>query len=82
MVEHLHRGRRVVDCRGQRLDGDVDEDPQREGRVLLDRALAAEGEQLAQAGPPAGGLPAVDLARTVPGVTKSPTERASTIVLP
>ena len=41
MVEDLHGGRRIVDGRRQRPDRDVDHDADREGRILLDRALDA-----------------------------------------
>ena len=42
MVEDLHRGRRVVDRRGQGPDGDVDHDAKRECWVLFDRAFDPE----------------------------------------
>jgi hypothetical protein len=46
MVDHLHRRRRVVDGGRQRPDRDVDEDPKREGRVLVDRPLDPERANL------------------------------------
>ncbi len=48
VVEHLHRGRRVVHGRRQRADRDVHHDPDGERRVLLDRPLDAEGDQRPQ----------------------------------
>ena len=53
MVDHLDGRRRVVDGRRERADRDVDEDPQREGRVLVDRPLDPERE-------PAGETPLGD----------------------
>ena len=44
MVEHLHGGGGIVDRGRQRLDGDVDHDPDRERGILLDRALHPEGD--------------------------------------
>ena len=48
VVEHLHGRRRVVDRRRQRADRDVDHDPDRECRILLDRPLDAERDHRAQ----------------------------------
>ena len=48
MVDHLHRRGRVVDGRRERPDRDVDEDPEREGRVLLDRPLDPERDGAGQ----------------------------------
>ena len=45
LVDRHHRGGRVVDRRRQGLDGDVDQDAQGEGRVLLHRALGAERDR-------------------------------------
>ena len=56
VVEHLHRRRRVVDGGRQREVGNVDEDPDRERRILLDRALVTERHHVgeAQLGAPPG----------------------------
>ena len=48
MIEHLHRGRRVVDRRRERLDRDVDHDPDGERGILLDRPLDAQGDHAVQ----------------------------------
>ena len=48
MVDHLHRGRRIVHRRGQRADRDVDHDPHRERGILLDRALDTERDHRTQ----------------------------------
>jgi hypothetical protein len=53
VVEHLDGGGRVVDGRRERPDGDVDQDAEGEGRVLLDGPLPPEGEHAPQA-PPQG----------------------------
>ena len=52
VVDHLDGGRRVVDGRRQRPDRDVDEDPEREGRILVDRPLDPERDPARQ--PPLG----------------------------
>ena len=49
MVDHLDGGRGIVHRRGERLDRDVDHDPDRERGILLDRALDPERDQAAQA---------------------------------
>ena len=54
VVEHLDGGGRVVDRGRQRPDRDVDQDPQREGRVLLEGALDAQRHHALQ--PPLGAL--------------------------
>src|SRR6516162_6943311 len=46
LVDGEHGGRRVVDCRRQPLVGNIDDDPKRERRVLLNCALGAEGNGL------------------------------------
>ena len=48
VVDHLHRGRRIVHRRRQRTDRDVDHDPHRERGILLDRALDTERDHRAQ----------------------------------
>ena len=48
VVDHLHGGRRIVHRRRQRADRDVDHDPHRERRILLDRALDTERDHRAQ----------------------------------
>ena len=42
LVDRLDRGRRIVDRRRQRLDGDVDQKPDRIFWVLLEGALALQ----------------------------------------
>ena len=48
LVDGQDRGGRVVDRRREPLGGDVHDDPEREGRVLLQGAFLAEGDRLAQ----------------------------------
>ena len=48
LVDRQDRGRRVVDRRRQRLQRDVHQDPEREHRVLLHRALGPECDALPQ----------------------------------
>src|SRR5579872_4416846 len=39
LIDRQHGGGRVVDRRRQRPDGDVDHDPKRKGRILIDGAF-------------------------------------------
>ena len=48
LVDGQHRRRRIVDGRRQRLDRDVDQDAEGEGRILLHRALGSEHDGLPQ----------------------------------
>ena len=48
LVDRHHGGRRIVDCRGECLDRDVDQDAEREQRILLQRALGAKDDAAAQ----------------------------------
>ena len=76
MVDHLDRRRRVVDGRRECSDRDVDEDPEGERRVLVDRPLDPERES---AGKPAlrnareGCVDPCTSSRTAFDETKSPT---------
>lgn len=47
-VERLHRGRGVVDRRGERLDRDVHHHADREGRIIVERPLVPEHQPAAQ----------------------------------
>ena len=49
VIQHLHGRRRVVHGRRERADRDVDHDPDRERRILLDRPLDTERDHRAQA---------------------------------
>ena len=42
LIDRHDRGAGIIDSRRKRLDSDVDDHPEREGRVLLDRAFRAE----------------------------------------
>ena len=48
VIDHLNGGRRIVDSRRQRPDRDIDENPEREGRVLVDRPLDPERDSARQ----------------------------------
>jgi hypothetical protein len=56
VIEHLHRGRRVVDRRREGLARHVHHDPERERGILLDRPLEPQCHEPAQ-----GTLRGVDL---------------------
>jgi hypothetical protein len=72
-VERLDRGRRVVDRRRQRADGDVDEHAERERRVLVDRPLAREHEHAPGQIPVGRGVPWPTRSTTRPALRYSPT---------
>ena len=48
LIDGQDGGRGIVDRLGQRLYGDVDDDPEGERSILLDRALAPKGDCLSQ----------------------------------
>jgi hypothetical protein len=79
VVEHLHRRRRVVYSRRQGSDGEVDQDPDGERRILLDRPLVAERNGATQVA--LGALvvgSAAHLQEWRRGRNKSPTTRVTT----
>ena len=45
LIDGEHRGRRIIDRLGERPDRYIDDDAEREGRVLLDGALTSEGNR-------------------------------------
>ena len=70
VIHHLHRRGRIVDRRRQRLVGDIDHDPDRERRILLDRALGAERDHPAESCAPLARIErcaAVGLDQRAPG---------------
>jgi hypothetical protein len=74
IVEYLHRRRGVVDGGRQREIGNVDEDPDRERGILLDRALVTQRHHLGEAvlgARPRGLTPYTSISRA-PNGTKSP----------
>jgi len=48
LVNSDHGGRRIVDCRRQRLERDVDDNSVRKSWILLHRPLKPEGNRRAQ----------------------------------
>ena len=48
LVDSEHRGCRIIDRLGQGPDRYIDDDAEREGRVLLDGALTSEGNPASQ----------------------------------
>jgi hypothetical protein len=66
-IDDVHRRGRVIDGRREGLDGDVDQDAQRERWVLLDRAFGAEGDHAPHRALAEMPSPAVDLQDHGPG---------------
>ena len=48
LIDRQDSGRGIVDRLGQRLYGDVDDDPEGKRSILLDRALAPKGDYISQ----------------------------------
>ena len=48
LVDGQHRSRRIVDRGGERLDGDVNEDTEREQRILIHGPFGAESNAVSQ----------------------------------